>query len=128
MSFSVTRVCEKCGTQNRIPAKHLTHTGRCGACKADLTPQSEPLSVDSAAFDAIVGEVQEPILADFWAQWCGPCRASAPDIQLLAHEFAGRAVILKVDTDAEQSLAARFKINSVPTFVALHRGAWFTPR
>jgi thioredoxin 2 len=134
MAFSTISVCPSCGTQNRIPANHLADTGRCGRCKTPLQPVSEPLEVDASAFDQVVSSAKVPVLVDFWAAWCGPCKMAAPDVQQLAREMAGRALVLKVDTDANPALAARFNIQSIPNFVVLKGGqvatqhAGVTPR
>ncbi len=134
MAFSTISVCPSCGTQNRIPANHLADTGRCGKCKTSLSPVGEPLEVDASAFDQVVAGSKVPVLVDFWASWCGPCKMAAPDVQQLARERAGRALVLKVDTDANPALAARFNIQSIPNFIVLRGGqvamqkAGVTPR
>ncbi len=122
MSFSVVRLCANCQSKNRIPARHLADAGRCGVCKAVLPPQSEPVDVDAAAFTEIVRDAKVPVLTDFWAAWCGPCRAAAPEVKALAHEMAGKALVLKVDTEQNQELAAQYAVQSIPNFVVLKGG------
>ncbi len=116
------RQCKACGTKNRISAEHLADTGRCGSCKVALPPASEPIEVDSVAFDEIVAAARVPVLVDFWAAWCGPCRSAAPEVHALASEMAGRAIVLKVDTERNPDLASRFRVQSIPNFVVLRGG------
>jgi len=116
------RTCPSCGAQNRIPLEHLSDTGRCGACKTKLAPASEPIDADAQTFDAITRSAKVPVLVDFWAAWCGPCRMAAPEVHRLADKMAGQAIVLKVDTDKHPEIAGRFNIRGIPTFIVFHNG------
>lgn len=122
MAFSIVSSCGSCGAKNRVPARHLADMGRCGACKVPLPPAGEPIEADASSFDEIIAAVKVPVLVDFWASWCGPCRVAAPEVQQLAREMRGQALVLKVDTEAQPNLAARFGIQSIPNFMVFRGG------
>lgn len=119
----VLMACGSCGTTNRLQFSGLDKATQCGKCKTLLPRPSQPIEVLNAkVFDAAVAKSSVPILVDFWAAWCGPCHMVAPEVEKVAQNVAGRALVLKVDTEANPGLGARYGIRSIPTMMVFSGG------
>jgi thioredoxin 2 len=115
--------CSSCGTQNRLKYSSLERATKCGKCHAPLPFPAAPIEVSGAAlFDAAISQSSVPVVVDFWAIWCGPCRMMGPEIDKVAEHTAGRSLVLKVDTDANADLGQRYQIRGIPTIVIFSGG------
>jgi thioredoxin 2 len=115
--------CNQCGQKNRVAYDHMNGGIRCGQCKHDLTAPDSPLEVASVAdFDRLVAHATVPVVVDYWAPWCGPCRMVAPELVKVASRNAGRMVVVKVNTDVLTELGERHRIRSIPTLAVFAGG------
>src|SRR3989442_4299203 len=114
--------CPHCRKKNRIAAEHLADRNRCGSCKRDLPELAAPIDADPDLFDEITRRARVPVLVDFWASWCGPCRRAAPEVQRTAQELSGQALVLKVNTEKHPELAARYRVQGIPNFLVMREG------
>jgi thioredoxin 2 len=115
--------CGVCGRANRLAFSTLGRTTRCGQCKSPITAPAAPVEItESAVFDAAASASALPLIVDFWAPWCGPCRMVAPELEKVARDASGRYLVVKVNTDQLTDIAGRFRIRSIPTLAVVHRG------
>jgi thioredoxin 2 len=117
----VVVACGSCGRRNRVAYAALGKSTRCGNCKTVISAPSAPVEArTSAAFDAALRESALPLVVDFWAPWCGPCRMVAPELEKVARSHAGEWLVVKVDTDELEDVGARYGIRSIPTMSVMH--------
>lgn len=121
MSTSKIVICPHCHAPNRVPDERLADGGSCGKCKSPLFT-GQPVELDATSFDQHVGRSDIPVVVDFWAPWCGPCKMMAPQFEQAARMLEPRVRLAKVDTEAEQQLGAQFGIRSIPTLALFSGG------
>ena len=116
------RTCSHCHTKNRIPARYLAARGKCGQCKQPLPPQSQPIEADASTFDDIVQNSPVPVLVDFWAEWCGPCKMIGPALEELSEEYGDKIKIVKVNVDENPNSPAQLGVRGIPALFLFKDG------
>ena len=120
-STTVQIACPQCLAANRVPGSRMDEDPKCGKCGSSLL-DPHPTALQEASFDSFVGRTQLPVVVDFWAEWCGPCRAMAPSFEKAAATLSTRVRFAKVDTEHNRALASRLGIHSIPTLILFQQG------
>jgi thioredoxin 2 len=116
--------CPQCGQDNRLAYERLNRAPRCARCATALEFPSQPIDVDNEElFEALISRASLPVLVDFWAPWCGPCKMVAPEVATVAKQGAGRWLVAKVNTEELPAAAARHVVQSIPLFLVFKSGA-----
>lgn len=117
------RTCPNCSAKNRLPLKRMLEGPKCGKCKTPLPPPAKPVPVASGHdFRIMLRDSPVPVLVDFWAAWCGPCKAMAPEFERMAGELSGEVLLAKVNTDEVPQIASEYRIQSIPTLILFKNG------
>ncbi len=119
---TTTIECDECHKTNRVPMARLKDNPKCGSCGARLPLGGGPIIVTDDSFDAVVSTSPVPVIVDFWAPWCGPCRMISPALGTIAGEMAHQVLIAKLNVDENPSIASRFQVRSIPMLIAFHDG------
>ncbi len=114
-------VCSHCNSLNRVPPERVANDPQCGSCHRALL-SGEPLELSDADFERFVSKNELPVIADFWAPWCGPCRQMGPQFEQAAKLLKGRALLVKVNSDDQPHTSARHRIRSIPTLLMFRGG------
>ena len=115
-------VCPACNQTNAVPLKKILEDPVCGSCKAKLPAPDRPVEVTDISFDDLVGGSPLPVLVDFWAPWCGPCRMLGPTLEKFARKKAGQVVVAKLNTDESPVTQSRFGVRGIPTLIVFKDG------
>ena len=121
MSDSKHIVCPSCGATNRVPQDRLQQSPVCGKCKYTLLPAT-PTDLNDQNFAKFIGSNDLPVVVDFWAEWCGPCKQMAPAYNEAAGQLQSQAILAKLNTETAQSVAGKYAIRSIPTMIVFHKG------
>ena len=114
--------CAQCGAINRVRPERRGDNAKCGACKQPIDTSGKPSDVTDTVLAKLVAQDQVPVLIDFWAPWCGPCKAFAPQLEAFGKKHAGELLIAKVNTDEQQQIASQFRIQGIPAFALIKDG------